>query len=272
MPGDRAPSDYVHGHSEREHARLLDQASTLTELLHHDTRYPPGSRVLEAGCGVGAQTVTLARNSPEARFTCIDVSDASLDAARARARAAALRNVTFERADVFALPYPEESFDHVFVCFVLEHLSRPREALASLVSRLRPGGTLTAIEGDHGSTFFNPDDADARRAIECLVTLQARAGGNALIGRQLFPLLTGAGLRDVSVSPRMVYVDSSHPDRVEGFTRNTFTAMVEGVREQALAAGLVDAETWRRGIAGLQRAAQADGVFCYTFFKGAGTR
>ncbi len=271
MP-ERIPDGYVHGYSEREHRRLLDQASTLTELLHHDTRYPPGSRVLEAGCGVGAQTVTLARNSPEARFTSVDVSAESLEAARARARAASVENVTFQQADIFRLPFPEASFDHVFVCFVLEHLSRPREALASLASRLRPGGTLTVIEGDHGSTFFHPDDADARRAIDCLVALQARAGGNALIGRKLFPLLAGAGLRDVEVSPRIVYVDSSRPEWVEGFTKNTFTAMVEGVREQALAAGLVDAETWRRGIAALRRAAGADGVFCYTFFKGVGRK
>ncbi|HSN93132.1 MAG TPA: methyltransferase domain-containing protein [Anaeromyxobacteraceae bacterium] len=263
---------YVHGYSEREHARLLDQATTLTELLHHDTRYPPGARVLEAGCGVGAQTVTLARNSPGARFTCIDVAPRALEAARARARAASLDNVTFQRADIFELPFPDEAFDHVFVCFVLEHLPRPLEALASLRSRLRPGGTLTVIEGDHGSAFFHPDDADVRRAIDCLVVLQARGGGNALIGRELFPLLTRAGLRGVNVSPRMVYVDSSRPEWVEGFTRNTFTAMVEGVREQALAAGLVDAATWERGIAGLRRAAEPDGVFCYTFFKGVGVR
>ncbi len=272
VTGQRILDGYVHGYSEREHARLLDQASTLTELLHRDTRYPPGSSVLEAGCGIGAQTVTLARNSPGARFTSIDVSAESLAAARARTRAASIDNVVFQQADVFRLPFPEASFDHVFVCFVLEHLSRPRQALGSLVSRLRSGGTLTVIEGDHGSTFFHPEDADAHRAIDCLVTLQASAGGNALIGRELFPLLAEAGLRDVTVSPRMVYVDSSRPEWVEGFTKNTFTAMVEGVRDQALAAGLVDAETWGRGIAGLRRAAEADGVFCYTFFKGVGVK
>ena len=162
MSADRTLDGYVHGYSEREHARLLDQATTLTELLHSDTRYPAGSSVLEAGCGVGAQTVTLARNSPEARFTSVDVSAESLEAARARARAASVENVTFQQADIFRLPFPEASFDHVFVCFVLEHLSRPREALASLASRLRPGGTLTVIEGDHGSTFFHPDDAGDR--------------------------------------------------------------------------------------------------------------
>jgi SAM-dependent methyltransferase len=272
MPRDPGGDGYVHGYSERERDRLLDQASTLTDLLHADTRYPPGTSVLEAGCGVGAQTIPLATNSPGARFTCIDVSPESLGAARERARAASLRNVTFRQADVFDLPFPPGSFDHVFVCFVLEHLARPREALACLASRLRPGGTLTVIEGDHGSTFFHPDDADARRAIDCLVALQARAGGNALIGRQLFPLLVEAGLREVAVSPRMVYVDASHPERVDGFTRNTFTAMVEGVRDRALAAGLADADAWDRGIAGLRRAAGPDGVFCYTFFKGVGVR
>jgi SAM-dependent methyltransferase len=265
-------TDYVHGYSEREAARLRDQASTLAELLHAGTRYPPGSRVLEAGCGVGAQTVTLARNSPGARFTCVDVSADSLAAARARARDAGLANVEFERADLFALPFPEASFDHVFVCFVLEHLARPAEALAALRARLRPGGTLTVIEGDHGSTFFHPDDADARRAVEVLVELQARAGGNALVGRQLRPLLVEAGLRDVEVSPRMVYVDASRPDWVQGFTLDTFTAMVEGVRERALAAGLADARGFERGVAGLRRAAGPDGVFCYTFFKGVGVR
>lgn len=271
-PEGQVTHEYVHGYSPREHDRLLDQASTLAELLHGDTRYANGSTVLEAGCGVGAQTVTLARNSPGAHFTCVDLSSRSLDAARARVRAASLENVTFRQADIFDLPFPDECFDHVFICFVLEHLTRPREALALLRSRLKPGGTLTVIEGDHGSTFFHPDDPDTRRAIECLVTLQARAGGDALIGRKLFPLLTAAGLRDAHVAPRMVYVDASRPEWIEGFTRNTFTAMVEGVREQALAAGLVDSATWVRAIAGLQRAAEADGVFCYTFFKGVGVR
>ena len=152
-----------------------------------------------------------------------------------------------------------------------EHLARPREALAALRARLRPGGTLTVIEGDHGSTFFHPDDADARRAVECLVTLQARAGGDALIGRRLQPLLAGAGLREVVVSPRMVYVDASRPAWVEGFTRNTFTAMVEGVRNQAFARGLIDAARWDKGIRDLYRTTERDGAFCYTFFKAVGT-
>lgn len=141
---------------------MQDQASTLVQLLHADTVYPAGSTVLEAGCGVGAQTVTLARNSPGAEITSIDISERSLAQAKEAVAAAGLTNVTFRQADIFDLPFEPESFDHVFVCFVLEHLPDPVGALIELKKRLKTGGTMTVIEGDHGSTYFHPDsDKDA---------------------------------------------------------------------------------------------------------------
>jgi SAM-dependent methyltransferase len=263
---------YVHGYDAREVERLQDQAGTLVELLHSDTAYQPGSTVLEAGCGVGAQTVTLAARSPEARFTSVDISAESLAEARRRIERAGLGNVEFLRADIFDLPFAAGSFDHVFVCFVLEHLARPVDALVALRGLLRPGGTITVIEGDHGSAYFHPDSEDARAAIGCQIELQARGGGDALIGRQLYPLLSAAGFGSVTVSPRMVYVDAGRPELVDGFTRRTFTAMIEGVREPALAAGLIEPERFDAGVRALQRTTEADGVFCYTFFKGVGEK
>ena len=261
---------YVHGYHPRESERLQDQAGTLVDLLHSDTTYPAGSTVLEAGCGTGAQSVTLASNSPGARITSIDISPASLAEARARIETAGITNVQFQHADLFVAPFAPASFDHVFVCFVLEHLARPVEALAILKRLLRPGGSITVIEGDHGSTYFHPDSTAAREAIACQVELQRRAGGNADIGRQVYPLLVEAGFDGVQVSPRMVYVDASRPRLVEGFTRKTFTAMVEGVRDAAIAAGITTAARFDEGIRDLYRTAEADGVFCYTFFKGTG--
>ena len=265
-------SRYVHGYRPRESERLEDQAQALVDLLHSDTSYPTGSTVLEAGCGVGAQTIPLARNSPEARFMAVDVSPDSLKEAAAKVRSAGISNVGFLRADIFALPFDIESFDHIFVCFVLEHLSRPAHALLLLKRILRPGGTITVIEGDHGSACFHPDSADARHAIDCLVELQRRGGGNAMIGRELFPLLSAAGFTAVCVSPRMVYVDSSRPELVDGFTRKTFTAMVEGVRAAAIEARMTTAERFDAGIGALYRTAETGGVFCYTFFKAVGTK
>jgi SAM-dependent methyltransferase len=258
---------YVHGYSQKESTRLQDQASALVELLHSDTRYPAGSKVLEAGCGVGAQTVSLALNSPRAQFTSIDISADPLTEAQRKTKEAGCTNVTFQQADIFDLPFGPEEFDHIFVCFVLEHVSRPVEALQCLKRCLKPGGTITVIEGDHGSAYFYPDDPAARRVIQCLVELQAGTGGNANIGRELYPLLRAAGFEQPLVSPRMVYADATRPWLVEGFTKNTFTAMIEGAREPAIAASLIDEKTFDDGARALYRTAESDGVFCYTFFK-----
>jgi ubiquinone/menaquinone biosynthesis C-methylase UbiE len=258
---------YVHGYDPIENIRLQDQASTLVEFLHSDTSYPAGSQILEAGCGTGAQTITLAYNSPNAHITSIDISERSVAVAKKRIEGAGFKNVSFLQGDIFNLTFEPSSFDHIFVCFVLEHLAQPLEALKSLKSLLKVGGSITAIEGDHGSTYFYPDNDAAHRAIQCLIELQKRAGGNAKIGRELYPLLSAADFGSINVIPRMVYVDSSKPQLVEGFTKNTFTAMIEGIRESSIEAGIIDEKTFDEGIKGLYRTTGPDGVFCYTFFK-----
>src|SRR5215472_117818 len=267
-----ADIQYVHGYSSREQDRLSDQANTLSELLHHDTTYPGGSLVLECGCGTGAQTVFLASRNPSAQVVSVDISAASLDQARRRVAAAGHRNLEFVEANLFELPFDDERFDHVFLCFVLEHVAEPARALRAIQRILRRDGSVTVIEGDHGSWYSYPQTPESSRAVGCLIDLQAKLGGDALIGRRLYPLLVEAGFYDVEVSPRMVYVDNSRPELVEGFSKNTFIAMVEGVRDQALSLGLIDQPTWDKGIADLYRATEADGTFCYTFFKARGRR
>ena len=269
---------YVHGYRDEESRRLRDQASTLADLLHNGLTIPAGSRVLEIGCGVGAQTHELVARHPGITLVCLDRSAVSLATARARLGPAirAGADVTFVERDLMDLPSEPAtddglvaagSYDHAFVCFVLEHLEDPAGALRRARALLRPGGTVTVIEGDHGSTHFHPEAAAAREVIDAQVRLQAAAGGDAMIGGRLHPLLTDAGFDDVSTEPRVVLVDGSRPDLADGFIRRTFTAMVAGVRQQALVAGLMTPERFDEGIAALHRTAEPDGMFSYTFFR-----
>lgn len=264
-------SQYVHGYSTLEANRLRDQANSLANLLHHDSIWPPGSTVLEAGCGVGAQTRIVAPQNPDCKFVSIDISSASVAEAERVTNTAGINNVEFQQADIFDLSFADDTFDHLLICFVLEHLPQPAEALQGLSRVLKPGGSITLIEGDHGSTYFHPDSKAARQAIQCQVELQKRKGGDADIGRKLYPILVDAGFEQVRVSPRQVYVDDSNPAWVEGFTKNTFTAMIEGVAEEAVAEDLISSEEMAAGIADLHRTAAGGGTFCYTFFKGIGT-
>ena len=265
------PQSYVHGRSDRESIRLHNQAAGLGFLLHEGTRYPPCSTVLEAGCGVGAQTILLAGNSPQAQFVSVDISPESLARAQERVSEAGYPNVTFRQADICSLKFPAETFDHVFVCFTLEHIPDPLVALDNLRKVLRPGGTITVIEGDHGSAIFYPDTPAAHHVINCLVTLQRQAGGNALIGRELEHLLADSGFVDIYISPRQTFASQTIPRSSEA-VKKIFIAMIEGVREQAIAGGLADPEAWDSGIRDLYRTTEQNGMFCYTFFKAVGRR
>jgi ubiquinone/menaquinone biosynthesis C-methylase UbiE len=260
--------DYVHGYSEREAIRLVDQAKTLAHLMHHDTSYPEGSNVLEAGCGVGAQTITLAKNSPQAEITSVDISTPSLNHAKALIHREGISNVQFQTADIMELPFDDETFDHVFICFVLEHLPDPVGALVSLKRVLKKGGSITVIEGDHGSCYFHPETEEAVKAWQCLINVQTDLNCNPLMGRELYPLLKEAGFEDIQIGPRVVYVDESKPRLVDGFIKKTIIAMVEGVKDQAINSGFINSQTWDKGIKDLHLTAEPSGTFFYNFFKG----
>jgi phospholipid N-methyltransferase len=264
--------DYVHGYNEKEFNRLEDQANCLEELLHHDSVFANGSRILEVGCGTGSQTKIIAAKNPASKFVSIDISESSIQKAKSLIDSLGITNVQFQVEDIFALPFEDESFDHIVVCFVLEHLPDPIEILTLLGKKLKKGGSIVVVEGDHGSAYFYPHSTFALAAIDCQVKLQVEAGGNAMIGRQIYPLLERSGYVNCQVTPRMVYVDSSRPRLVEGFIKNTFTAMIEGVRENAIRHRLIDEQTFDRGIRDLYRTAGDGGVFCYCFFKGVGYR
>jgi ubiquinone/menaquinone biosynthesis C-methylase UbiE len=263
---------YVHGYSKKEAIRLNDQANSLADLIHYDSVWLEGSKILEAGCGTGAQTKTIAPKNNKSQFISIDISGQSLSKAKTLTDSMGIDNVEFKRANIFELPFEDEYFDHIFICFVLEHLANPIEALDNLKRVLKTNGTIMVIEGDHGSTYFHPDSTSANSAIQCLVQLQKEKGGDANIGRKLYPILEQAGFKEIKVSPRQVYVDDSNPKLVEGFTKNTFKAMIQGISEEAISKGLIIPGDMEKGINDLFKTAEGGGAFCYTFFKGVGIK
>jgi SAM-dependent methyltransferase len=257
---------YVHGYAPREAVRLADQAAILHSLLHEGVVFPAGSHVLEPGCGTGEQTAALLAANPGIRITALDVDATQL--VRARTAVPAGASVDFVAADLLTAPLAPRSFDHAFVCFLLEHLVDPAAALAILRHVVKPGGQVVVIEGDHGSCRFHPETAAARAVWEALPAYQRLLGGDPDIGRRLHGLLRMAGLVDVTVEPRLVYADAGRAILRDGFVRRIIVPMVQSAREPSLAAGLVDASTWERGIAELTATAdRSDGTFCYTFFR-----
>ena len=230
---------YVHGYSQRESERLQDQSGILEQLLHQGTSYGDNSRVLEAGCGIGAQTQILARMNPGAKFISIDISEESLLQAREAVKNQNLRNVEFQQENILKTSFPDMTFDHIFVCFVLEHLESPLTALKEFKRLLKPGGSLTIIEGDHGSCVWHPETSESISAWNALIKVQRDLGHDPMIGRKLYPLLTQAGYRIEDVSPRWIYADYSNPKLLDGVVNHIIVPMVESAREQVLSSAIL---------------------------------
>jgi len=260
---------YVHGYTPGETRRLLEQALILEDLLHSDTIYATGSSVLEAGCGVGGQTQILCRRSPDAKFTCIDISEESIQQAEIMARDTGIANAIFQQADINSLHFQPESFDHVFICFVLEHLPDPVSVLKNLSNLLKPGGTLTLIEGDHGSGFWTPESPESRKAWDGLVRSQLDHGHDPDIGRKIYPLLKTTGLEIELVEPRWVYADQSNPKLLNGVINQIIAPMVFSAEMQVLETGLMNKNDWETGLKDIRNVAlHPEGTFFYTWFKG----
>ncbi|MCI0403509.1 MAG: class I SAM-dependent methyltransferase [Acidobacteria bacterium] len=104
---------------------------------------PPGSCVLEVGCGAGLQTRKLAARW---KMVALDISPLALAAARQ-----ALSNGRWACASVESgLPFADASFQAVYCCEVIEHLLDVRGALREMQRVLAPGGLLFLSTPYHG--------------------------------------------------------------------------------------------------------------------------
>ena len=103
----------------------------------------PGMCVLDACAGAGASSVPACRAvAPGGIVLAVDVSDASLALARARADAAGLDNLETRAADMSSLDLPEASFDGVLCGFAVFFLPDMDASLARLWRLVAPGGVI----------------------------------------------------------------------------------------------------------------------------------
>ena len=265
--------EYVHGYSERETQRLNEQSLILEELLHAGTSYPAGSRVLEVGCGVGAQTLILLRRNPGIQLTSIDMSAESVQRARENVEEMGYDNVEFLHENILDHRLEPGSFDHLFICFVLEHMEQPVRALDHMMKLLRVGGTITLIEGDHGSGKWTPETEASRAAWSGLVRSQQMLNHDPNIGRRLHALMSDASIHKPHVEPREVKPDQSDPELLDGVANQIIAPMVYSAEKQVLVSQLIETDTWEKGLHDLSHVAKsADGTFFYSWYKGVGFR
>lgn len=112
--------------------------------------------VLECACGTGAITVIIA--SACNRLVATDFASGMLK--RAQKKCSAMSNITFEKADITDLGYPENSFDKVIAGNVIHLLAKPEKAMAELERVAKPGGKIII------PTYINKSKGSSRHAVK----------------------------------------------------------------------------------------------------------
>ncbi|MCU0767471.1 MAG: class I SAM-dependent methyltransferase [Gammaproteobacteria bacterium] len=244
---------YIHTYTADEQARLVDQAAVLERYVHPGMTFASGASVLEIGCGVGAQMAVVLRRHPAVRVTGIDLAGVQLATAR-RVLETPLRAgiATLVQGSGLALPFAAESFDAVYLVWVLEHVGAAGVPLLREAARvLRPGGRLWCTEVFNGGLRIAPESPALTAYWREFNALQRELGGDPDVGVRLADLALAAGLEVEALDDVSAQLDA----RVRGlaarreFLRSWRELLLSGARElesrgrvdPALVAGMLDA-------------------------------
>ncbi|WP_370263896.1 class I SAM-dependent methyltransferase [Limnobacter sp.] len=118
----------------------------------------PNAHVLEIGAGSGFYSVEVARKIPNGLLTLLDIQPEMLSKCEERLRAAGLHNFKTQLADGKALPFPDASFDAIFMVTVLGEIEQQESFLSEAWRVLKPNGIVSVSEHHPDPDFENAED------------------------------------------------------------------------------------------------------------------
>ncbi|KAK6533350.1 hypothetical protein TWF694_002300 [Orbilia ellipsospora] len=190
---------YLHGHhssvlSSHSWRTIHNSAAYLLPYLKPYTTSQEPTTLLDAGCGPGTITCDLAAHLPNTQVTGIDVT--ILDSCAPLAASRKLKNITFKEADVFNLPFPDNSFDIIHLHQVLQHLPTPPvAAIKELLRVCKPNGIVAARDGDFGAFTWYPESKPLDNWRRVYISTAKAIGAEPLAGRMLHKWFMEAGVQ-----------------------------------------------------------------------------
>jgi ubiquinone/menaquinone biosynthesis C-methylase UbiE len=191
-------TDRVYAIDSDEECERLEVQARLATLSSH-LKYlslKSGMSVLDAGCGSGSMTRQIAAAESSATVVGIDLREPYLDFARRKAESENLTNVTFEKGDVRALPFPDATFDIVWHKYLLQWVGDPQAAMTEFARVTKPGGLVVSCNFDSFGMIHEPPDPVIQPLAEHLFAQFS----DPFIGRRMARMSQEAGLVDIQVA------------------------------------------------------------------------
>lgn len=207
-------SIYLHGYSDWEQERLLQQNDILSKYIYQRINLAGKKRLLEVGCGVGAQMIYMLRKHPDLHITGLELEAKQLEKATANLQQAGIPenrynliqgNATHTGWDTL------QDFDAVVMIWVLEHIPNHIAVLRELKRVLKKETEIWITEVYHQGFATYPKMPFIQDFWHKMIQFQSQTGGDANIGLRLGQLLHAVGIHTEWVSPFPMLFDARNP-------------------------------------------------------------
>lgn len=233
---------YLPGYKQISHHEWRTAENSVAYLLptlssHYAAN--PSLCLLDVGTGPGTIAADFAQRIPNGHVTATDLSEEVLTKARNYC-GVRLPNITFQQANVFSLPFEDESFDFVHTHQMLCHLHEPVKALKEMLRVTKKGGVLAVKEADLRMWFFYPELPALGKFHDMLCKTHEGNGASTTAGRQLVSWAVKAGAKRSQIKPSFgtaCYCDEA--DRLMWGKSMGERAVNGEMKKKALAAGII---------------------------------
>jgi len=265
--------EYLHGFEKKEQDRLVHQARFLEPYVYAGVDFRKVNRLLEVGCGVGAQSRILLKKFPKIKITGVDFSSAQLHVAAQYLK----KPIKDERVELFQqdaqkLTLDYKKYDAAFLCWFLEHVPEPLKVLKQVHKHLKPGAQIVLTEVFNQALFMEPYSPSYLRYWFEFNELQWTMKGHPFIGAQLGHLLKEAGFKSIQVEFRPLHFDSRNPKQRADFIEFFFQILLSAeskLRDQNKVSDALVKQMFKE----VEIAKKAkDSVFFYSFARATAIR
>lgn len=235
---------YLHGFSRAEQERLRRQARFAEHTIYQNVNFSANKKILEVGCGVGAQSEILLRRFPDLHLTGVDLSETQLEAAQKYLHELSFAKDRYELRQMSGddLKFAAKAFDGAFLCFVLEHVPEPLRVLSEVRRVLQPGGVVYITEVLNSSFFLDPYSPQVWKYWMAFNDYQNDQSGDPFVGGKLGNLLTQCGFQRVETEVKTWFLDNRHPQKRKEIIE-FWSELLSSASEQLIKAKYVEPET-----------------------------
>ncbi|MFN4123094.1 MAG: methyltransferase domain-containing protein [Flavobacteriales bacterium] len=199
---------YLHGYDQDEFHRLVEQAEFLGPEIFQEIDLSFSTRLLEPGCGAGAQTRYLTQKAPNAQILSFDVAEAPIAFAKhwlSQADERLQKRIEFRQAEAAELRTDYANFfDACYICWMLEHVTEPAKLLKEIYPLLQQGAKIFVTEVQNNTLTFYPPCPLTMRVWKAICDHQQAIGGDPFVGEKCASYLSEAGYDKIEVKPHQM--------------------------------------------------------------------